>query len=699
MTTDVLVAVKTKGENDTFSYLVPKELESDILVGSIVEVPFGNRKERGLIVRIKNEELGISKRKYQLKQITSITKFEIPTSFFGIIDWISEHYFCTRGEALELFLPPEVSRPRETKDTRHKTQDTKNNQLTNDQNKIFEELKKKLINIINPTSPDQTGGLRGTRKPALIYGVTGSGKTEIYLHLAKETLKFNKQVIILVPEIMLTSQTIERFEEVFGDKIALMHSKLNKSQRMRCYDDFSTGIKPIIVGPRSALLVPSDNIGLIVVDEEQEDSYKQEQNPRYHAVDLAEKIAKSNNSLLVLGTATPRIETYCKAKSGRYDLFEIKNRYNKLMLPPAEIIDLREEIKKDNRSLISERLKEEIARTLKDKKQVLLFLNRRGSSTFISCRECGYVMKCPKCDIPLIHHTSSYNLARCHHCDYKSKLISICPDCCSINIKFFGAGVEKVEHQIRELFPKARVVRVDAGTIKSRSDYQKLYRDIKDKKVDIILGTQMLAKGHDFPDIDLVGIISADTGLHLPYFRASEKTFRIITQVSGRSGRIHNVGKTIIQTYWPKSRAILAAARHNFEYFYNEEIEHRKESGYPPYSSLIRVVSEDKNIEKARRDIEKLAEDLRLANIDFIGPGLCFFQRIRDKWRYHIIIKLTADSPASPASLAESRRAGGYKLIASLKKDQFSSRQRTLLKSVYLNHQDLTWDVDPVDLL
>jgi primosomal protein N' (replication factor Y) len=672
MILDVLVAVKTKGENEVFSYLIPRKLRDDIVVGSIVEMPFGRRNERGIIIRIKNKESGISERKYQLKQINSISKFEIPASYFGIIDWVSGHYFCTRGEALELFLPPKITRMRDKSEARISKSETnsKFKKLNNNQNKIFGALKKEL------TGKD--------KKPALIYGVTGSGKTEIYLHLAKETLKLGKQVIILVPEIMLTPQTIERFEEVFGDKICLMHSKLNKSQRMKCYEDFSTGTKPIIVGPRSALLVPSENIGLIVVDEEQEDSYKQEQNPRYHAVDLAEKIAESNNSLLVLGTATPRIETYYKTKTGSYNLFEIKNRYNKLMLPPAEIIDLREEIKKDNRSLISERLKEEIARTLKDNKQVLLFLNRRGSSTFISCRECGYVMKCPNCDIPLIHHTSSYNLVRCHHCDYKSNLISVCPECRSINIKFFGAGVEKVEHQIHELFPKARVVRVDAGTITSKFDYQKLYRDIKDKKIDIILGTQMLAKGHDFPDIDLVGIISADTGLHLPYFRASEKTFRIITQVSGRSGRIHNVGKTIIQTYWPKSRAILAATRHDFEYFYKEEIEHRKESSYPPFSNLIRVVSEDKNIEKARRGIEATVNDLRSTNIEFIGPGLCFFQRIRDRWRYHIIIKLATSN---------------LRLATRAQKDQFSTEHRASLRSIYLNHQDLTWDVDPVDLL
>ena len=680
MIIDVLVAVKTKGENDTFSYLVPKELEAKILVGSIVKVPFGKRKERGAVAQVKSLKLAPSKPEglkvknssYKLKLITSISKFIIPTSYFPVIDWISEHYFCTRGEALEMFLPPKITHLRDKSEIRNLKSETnsKFKKLNNDQNKIFESLKKNL-KIKN-------------RKPALIYGVTGSGKTEIYLHLAKETLKLGKQVVILVPEIILTPQTIERFEEVFGDKITLMHSKLNKSQRMRCYDDFSTGAKPIIVGPRSALLVPSTNIGLIIVDEEQEDSYKQEQNPRYHAAHLAEKIAESNNSLLVLGTATPRIETYYKAKSGRYDLFEIKNRYNKLMLPPAEIVDLREEIKKDNRSLISERLKEEIVRTLKVKKQVLLFLNRRGSSTFISCRECGYVMKCPKCDIPLIHHTSSYSLARCHHCDYKTNLMSICPDCKSINIKFFGAGVEKVEHQIHELFPRARVVRVDAGTITSKSDYQKLYRDIKDKIIDIILGTQMLAKGHDFPDIDLVGIISADTGLHLPYFRASEKTFGIITQVSGRSGRIHNIGKTIIQTYWPKSRAILAAARHDFEYFYEEEMKHRKESGYPPFSNLIRVVSEDKNIEKARMGIEATVNDLRSTDIEFIGPGLCFFQRIRDRWRFHIIIKLSANS---------------CQLSASLKNDQTPTDQHSLLRTIYLNHQDLTWDVDPVDLL
>ena len=352
---------------------------------------------------------------------------------------------------------------------------------------------------------------------------------------------------------------------------------------------------------------------------------------------------------------------------------------------------MREEAKKDNRYVISEQLQLAIAETLKAKKQVLLFLNRRGSSTFISCRDCGYIVNCPNCEIPLVHHTSSYNKMVCHHCSYRSDVPLVCPECKSIKIKFFGAGVEKVEAQIQILFPKAKIARVDASTVKSRGDIDKIYQDIKEKKYDIVLGTQMLGKGHDFPDVDLVGIISADTGLHLPYFRASEKTFRILTQVSGRSGRIHNVGKTIIQTYWPKSRAILAAAKHNFEYFYNEEIKHRKESGYPPFSKLIRIVSEDKNIDKARKEIEAMANDLRSTDIDFIGPGLCFFQRLRDRWRYHIIIKLLANT-CLPARQ-------GCQLSASSQKNQSSQTQMTLLRLQYLRHHTLTWDVDPVDLL
>ena len=687
MIADVIPEIKTRGGGETFSYLVPEELEGDIKVGSIVEVPFGKQAIRGVVAKItnhKSSDLGsglgrdgqITNKyqnpnvKYQLKEIKSInSSFVIPNSYIKIAKWIAEYYFCSLGEAIELFLPPNLKNPREAKTClpadRAVSLDIKT--LNTEQIDIFNKLNKSLLDK--------------KKNPTLIYGVTGSGKTEIYIKLAEEVLKKGKQVVVLVPEIVLTPQTVERFEEVFSDKVCLMHSKMSKSQKFHCYSDYYNNIKPIIIGPRSALLVPSTNIGLIIVDEEQEESYKQEQNPKYNAVELSEKIAKENNALLVLGSATPRVETFYKTQTGDFDCYEIKSRYRQLILPPAEVVDLREEIKAENYSPISQRLAELIGQTLKAKRQTLLFLNRRGSSTFVSCRNCAEVINCPKCDIPLIHHIGGNSGLRCHHCDYKTAVPNVCPNCQSIRIKYFGAGVEKIELEIRELFPKARVLRVDADTLNNEQAYQKFYSDFKNHKIDIAIGTQILAKGLDIPGVDLVGIVSADVGLHLPYFRASEKTFRIITQVSGRSGRRYNVGKTLIQTYWPNSRAISAASKHDYKLFYDEEIKNRQELNYPPFSQIIRVVSEDKNISKAKDQLVLLAKDLDSENIGYIGPGLCFFQRIRDKWRYHIIVK----SQITPVSADGQAEVG--------------NRKSQTLRNVYQKHQNLNWDVDAYDML
>lgn len=673
MIAEIIPEIKTRGEGETFSYSILKEMEGDIKVGSIVNVQFGKQNIRGVakeILNPKSEILNnsqIKNQKYKLKYIKSFNSiFSIPYSYIDIAKWISQYYFCSLGEAIELFLPPAIKNPR-SQDTitpstslgAGKKQDTNKFQIKNlnsEQEKIFIDLKKSLFSK--------------TKKPALIYGVTGSGKTEIYIKLAQEVLKQGKQVVVLVPEIVLTPQTVERFEEVFADQICLMHSKMSMSQKYHCYDDFYHGRKKIIIGPRSALLVPSQNIGLIIIDEEQEESYKQEQNPKYHAVDLAEKIAETNNALLILGSATPRVETFYKTETDKFDCYEIKSRYRQLILPPAEVVDLREELKAENYSPISRRLAELISQTLKAKRQSLLFINRRGSSTFVSCRDCAEVINCPKCDIPLIHHIGGNSGLRCHHCDYKVAVPNVCPNCQSIRIKYFGAGVEKIESEIRELFPKAKIMRVDADTMSSESAYKKFYSDFKNHKIDIAIGTQILAKGLDIPGVDLVGIVSADVGLHLPYFRASEKTFRILTQVSGRSGRRDNVGKTLIQTYWPNSRAIIAASKHDYKLFYDEEIKNRKDLNYPPFSQIIRVVSEDKNAIKAKDQLILLSKNLERKNIEYIGPGLCFFQRIRDKWRYHIIIK-----------------------------SHLTSHISQNLRSIYLKHQNLNWDVDAYDML
>ncbi|MCL5410652.1 MAG: primosomal protein N' [Patescibacteria group bacterium] len=675
MIAEIIPEKRTAPDKNIFSYIVPENLQSQIRIGSIVEIPFGKNNIRGVILRIQNTDNRI-RVDYELKEIKSINPdFSVPKQYLDIAKWISKYYLCSLGEAISLFLPPIISRPR-TQSANHESRITNHEiRLTSEQEEIFQKLKDKLAHCSIRQPAERTkndGSSRLTaldNKPALIHGVTGSGKTEIYLKLAKEAIKINKQVVVLVPEIMLTPQTVEKFEQIFPDQACLLHSGLSKSEKYLNYKQFTVGDKKIIIGPRSALLVPNVNIGLIIIDEEQEDAYKQEKDPRYHAVDLAEKIADRLGALLVLGTATPRIETYYKAKKEIFDLFELKSRYQKLILPPARIIDLKNEIKHDNFSPISLELQKNIAEVLKNKRHAILFLNRRGMATFVSCRECGEIINCPRCNIPMVYHTNyDKHILNCHHCDYKVPVPSICPVCKSSRIKFFGAGVDKIELEIKRLFPKARIRKIDSKSLQNKGEYMKLYDDLQKGKIDILIGTQILAKGLDIGTVDLVGVISADVGLHLPHFKASEKTFSLLTQVSGRSGRKDNVGRTIIQTYWPNSSAIQFAADHNYKDFYKEEIKEREKFNYPPFCYLIRVISEDKNKQKACDNIFAVAQKLSQNEIDHIGPGPCFLNKINNKFRYHIIIKTN--------------------ILPNPK-----------ITEIFKINPYLIWDTDPVDLL
>lgn len=645
MIIDVIPEIRTH-EIEFFSYSVPETLEKDIIIGQMVKIPFGKKFIRG-VVKSMNPKVDSS---VKLKPIHSLIDQIIPEKYLEIALWVSKYYLCSLGEAISLFLPPEMKKPRKVESQILVKPDVSKRQLTKEQEDIFLSLK-------------------NSHKPALIHGVTGSGKTEIYIELAKETIAKGQQVIVLVPEIILTPQTVERFEQIFGDMVVLMHSHLSKSEKYSCYQDFRSGAKPIIIGPRSALLVPSEKIGLIIIDEEQEDSYKQEQSPRYHAVTLAEIIAEKFGALLLLGSATPRIETYFNAKIGKYNLFEIKNRYLKESLPKAKIIDLKYEIKSGNFSPISEALSERIRENLEEKNQVLLFINRRGSSTFVSCRDCGHIMLCKNCSIPLVFHVGEKSdQLVCHHCDWKTPAPSICPNCQSLRIKYFGSGIEKIEKEIRKIFPLARVAKIDSSTIKSKNDYEKFYQDFKNHRIDIVIGTQMIAKGLDIPGVNLVGIVSADTGLHLPHYKAGERSFQLLTQVAGRSGRREAIGETIIQSYWPESLPISYSASHDFEGFYNGEIVEREKYHYPPFVKLIRVLAENTNPEKALKNLNQLAETLRNMKIEFIGPGACFHQRLRGRYRFHLIIKTLA--------LPDEK-----------------------IEQIFKKFPDLVWDTEPVNLL
>lgn len=662
MIVEIAPEKRTGIDKDTFSYLVPENLIENIKVGSICTIPFGKKEFQGVVFEIHEKGYKI-KEDFELKSIKSIVQdITIPEQYLRIAKWISEYYLCSIGEAVSLFLPPKISHPRISKvsSSKYKVESRVSITLTPEQEQIYQKLK----GLLSTDHKQST-----INKQALLFGVTGSGKTEIYLKLTEENLKAKKQTIVLVPEIMLTPQIVEIFEKTFPNETCLMHSGLSQSEKYISYKDFYSGKKNILIGPRSALLVPSTNLGLVIIDEEQEDAYKQEKSPRYHAVDLAFEICKSNSSLLLLGTATPRIETFWRAKNGELNLFEMKSRFQKESLPSSKIIDLKYEIKQDNLSPVSVELQRMIQETLDNKKQILLFLNRRGMSTFVSCRECGEIINCPKCAIPLVYHINQgTEILNCHHCDYKTIPPRVCPECGSSKIKFFGAGVDKIESEIRRLFPTARIRKVDSKSLQNKGEYSKLYKELRGHEIDILIGTQILAKGLDIPNVDLVGVISADTGLHMPHFRASEKTFQILTQVSGRSGRKESIGHTIIQTYWPESSAIQFASQHDFNGFYKGELFEREAINYPPFCHIIRLVSGDKSKAKAKKILMDIVPSLTENEIEFIGPGPCFLSRINDIYRFHILIK-----------------------IKEIPNDAITQ--------IFKEHPFLTWDIDPVDLL
>ncbi len=653
MIVEVIPELKTWTESEIFSYSVPENLAEKVKIGSLVNISFGRRLIRGVVERLSEKSPTVT---YKLKEIASIEDdFVLPENYIEIAKWISQYYLCSLGDAISLFLPPDMKRPKPVQNSKFKIKNSNAIKLSKDQQAILEQLRSNLV--------------AKNKKPALIHGVTGSGKTEIYIELTKEALKLNKKVIILVPEIMLTPQTVERFEAVFADKICLMHSKLSKSERYHTFYDFYSGQRPIIVGPRSALLVPSNDIGLIIVDEEQEDSYKQDQSPRYHAVTLAEQVARKSDALLVLGSATPLVETFYRTSTGEIDLFELTNRYNKNLMPQATVIDLKDEIRAENFSPISMKLRKKISEVLAEKNQVLLFLNRRGSATFVACRDCGEVILCHNCSIPMVYHLNEKeNCLNCHHCGCIEDVPDRCPECDSTRIKYFGSGVDKIYSEITKLFPDSRIAKVDSKTITTKTDYNNFFQKFKKKEIDIVVGTQMIAKGLDIPSVDLVGIISADTGLHLPHYRATEKSFELLTQVSGRSGRTDRIGQTIIQTYWPESPAILAAKNHDYKLFYDLEIIEREKHKYPPFTHLVRVVAENADPEKAKSEVASLAEKIKRTKLNFIGPGACFYSRLHNKYRFHLIIKI----------------------------DKYPDR---LITALARENRQFIWDTEPVNLL
>lgn len=479
----------------------------------------------------------------------------------------------------------------------------------------------------------------------LIHGITGSGKTEVYLQLVEYFLKLGKDAIILVPEISLTPQTIARFQSRFGQKIAVLHSKLSISERYDQWSLIKKGKVKIVVGARSAIFAPFDNIGLIVVDEEHENSYKSDKNPKYDAIQIAMKRAELSNAKLVLGTATPSIDTMYQVYKKKIELIRLTKRATDASLPQVDIVDMTEELKKENFSMFSNLLKEKIDHALEKKHQTILFLNKRGHTSFVFCRSCGYVYRCEACDVAMTYHKYNDRLV-CHFCGRTARKKRTCENCGSTYIKEFGAGTEKLEEETKALFPKARIFRMDADTITNKKDYEKVYSMMINKEIDILIGTQMLAKGLDFPNVTVVGVMAADISLNLPDYKAAEKTYQLITQVSGRAGRGRHQGHVIVQTYKPDHYAIQTSCKNEYYNFFKIEINNRKRFSYPPYLNIliINMSSKKRNlvIQYGSKLIHKIMIFVREQNIklkELTGPTPSIVERVNNYYRFNIIIK------------------------------------------------------------
>ena len=478
----------------------------------------------------------------------------------------------------------------------------------------------------------------------LLRGITGSGKTEVYLQCVEKVLQEGRQAIVLVPEISLTPQMTERFTNRFGDRVAILHSRLSFGERYDAWENIKKGKVDLVVGARSAVFAPFENLGMIVADEEHESSYKSEMNPKYDAREVARFRCRQHNAVLMLASATPSMDSAYKAVTGEYDLLQIKNRYNSVELPRADVVDMRFELMKGNKSFISFELQDAIAENIKKKEQTILFMNRRGFSTFVSCRKCGYAATCPECDIALTYHKYDESLT-CHYCGYTIPKIAFCPKCGSNSIKHFGIGTQRVEEELKKLFPDISVLRMDADTTKNKFAHEKLLKQFKEEKTDVLVGTQMITKGLDFPDVSLVGVLAADMMLYVDDYKATEKTFQLITQVCGRAGRGDKQGRAIIQTYSPEHWVIDCAREQDFKTFYQKEILIRKKLYYPPFCDVVHYVVSGEDANAVKQEIQRITgevyskfEQSGIAST-ILGPTPSPVAKIENRYRWHCIIK------------------------------------------------------------
>ncbi|MCL2322031.1 MAG: primosomal protein N' [Oscillospiraceae bacterium] len=689
---NIAVSSNADALDKLFSYIINDDIEANINIGQRVLVPFGktNKLLTGYIISIE-EPFNYDMNK--LKYIHStIEEFPI-LSYFDLllIDFLRDSYFCTYTEAISIIIPKDLKdvkgnkiinvlntgkelegkylkeiyqniwnlikhNPNEyTKNSFSKTFNISSSSINTLLKKGFIIEAPKVVyrydnkeynkyDIINLNSDQKNVFdkiMSSEKKKFLIRGVTGSGKTEIYMHLVGEMLECGKDSIILVPEIALTPQMIERFKGRFGSSIAVFHSKLSQGERFDQWQRVKRGEVKIAIGTRSAALLPFNNIGMIIIDEEHEPSYKSDFDPKYKAHEVCEFRCSLFNAKLVLGSATPSLETYLEVEKGETEILTLEKRVNDIPMPKVTVIDLREELRSGNRGIFSTLLKVKIAERLKRKEQIILFLNRRGFSTFVSCRSCGYVFKCSRCDISLTYHFDADNM-KCHYCGETTAAPKICPKCSSKYVKYFGIGTQKVEEEIKRLFPGAKAIRMDFDTTRKSNSYEEIYSSFKNNEADILIGTQMVVKGLDFKNVTLVGVIAADLTLNLPDYKSSERTFQLICQVAGRSGRGEKEGEVIVQTYCPDHFSIVSAVKNDYLNFYNNEIQIRKLMEYPPFTRLL-LINLSSKIEKDAMDsakkIHAMLKDENILGYNILGPSPCPLYKIKDNYRYQIMIK------------------------------------------------------------
>ena len=701
---DIIIDISSDKLDRSFQYCVPAHLEQEIKLGMVVSIPFGNSNQlrKGYVTGLSQEAKVDPSR---LKEIAGCCSAEETTEsrLIALAAWMKENYGSTMIQALKTVLPiKEKIRAKEKRylslsiseekaaeilaqleKTRFKARTRLLRELLQEKRldyttasrelgvaasvvkKLeeqgilhieYDEVQRNSLNTGNiqkeeplPLTTEQESAVQcileewknAQPRPVLLEGVTGSGKTQVYMKLIEETLNRGEQAIVLIPEIALTYQTVRRFYARFGEKVSVINSRQSQGER---YDQFKRARKgevQVMVGPRSALFTPFSRLGLIVIDEEHEPSYKSENSPRYHARETAVKRAELEHARVVLGSATPSLEAYSRAVSDEYVLVKLKARYGERPMPKVSIVDLREELKAGNRSILSRELRGGIERRLESREQIMLFLNRRGYAGFVSCRSCGHVMKCPHCDVSLSEHNNGKLI--CHYCGYETKKPQVCPECSSPYIGGFKAGTQQIEKVVQDTFPGVRTLRMDFDTTRNKGSYEKILASFAAHEADVLIGTQMIVKGHDFPDVTLVGVIAADLSLNADDYRCGERTFQLLCQAVGRCGRGKKPGEAVIQTYHPDHYSIQAAAVQDYEAFYEEEMSYRELMDYPPAAHMMAVLGscpEEELLIQAMHYLQLYINRIyKKKDLHIIGPAYASVGKVKDIYRQVIYLK------------------------------------------------------------